>query len=350
MVTYFPVPYVAYSKINASKQLDIGLTSACEMNLGCSESGALGIRPLQATTVNLNRGKLDLNTASAVKSTNVALGSGSGEANIDFATNLRIGTLNNGYSLEATDMTVDELKLFASHMRAGGEKFPSCAATGASGSPQVSWQKVKLKKAEEVYLVCGTPTETNEDPCLDESYKRMNKSQCCQGVSQTDNICYTDCPPTYQWQPYVEYGSSYGDYFSGVESIVEDSPRLQQWFGAADWLEKACKYNNWQELHNITCNGTLLHDCWNPHVLNPSFTLVLRSWSNNVNTAQPESFLGSCSRDGQRGLLLVGNTYTGYTAEEIMCQYNWSRYRLYATAYYYECRNQTSGRRCKNGW
>ena len=164
MVTYFPVPYVAYSKINASKQLDIGLTSACEMNLGCSESGALGIRPLQATEVNLNRGKLDLNTASAVKSTNVTLGSGSGEANIDFATNLRIGTLNNGYSLEAADMTVDELKLFASHMRTGGEKFPSCAATGASGAPQISWQKIKLKNAEEVYLMCGTPKETNPDP------------------------------------------------------------------------------------------------------------------------------------------------------------------------------------------
>ena len=167
MVTYFPVPYVAYSKINASKQLDIGLTSACEMNLGCSESGALGIRPLQATTVNLNRGKLDLNTAAAVKSTNVTLGSGSGEVNIDFATNLRIGTLNNGYSLEAADMTVDELKLFASHMHAGGEKFPSCAATGASGAPQVSWQKVKLKKAEEVYLVCGSPAVS--DSCIPEA-------------------------------------------------------------------------------------------------------------------------------------------------------------------------------------
>ena len=170
MVTYFPVPYVAYSKINASKQLDIGLTSACEMNLGCSESGALGIRPLQATTVNLNRGKLDLNTAAAVKSTNVTLGSGSGEANIDFSTNLRIGTLNNGYSLEAADMTVDELKLFASHMKSGGEKFPSCAATGASGAPQVSWQKVKLKKAEEVYLVCGTPEES---VCQDKGVKKL---------------------------------------------------------------------------------------------------------------------------------------------------------------------------------
>ncbi len=36
MVTYFPVPYVAYSKINVGKQLDVGLTSSCEMNLGCA--------------------------------------------------------------------------------------------------------------------------------------------------------------------------------------------------------------------------------------------------------------------------------------------------------------------------
>ena len=190
MVTYFPVPYVAYSKINASKQLDIGLTSACEMNLGCSESGALGIRPLQATTVNLNRGKLDLNTASAVKSTNVTLGSGSGEANIDFSANLRIGTLNNGYSLEAADMTVDELKLFASHMRTGGEKFPSCAATGASGAPQVSWQKVKLKKAEEVYLVCGSPQES-AGSCSDSSYKLSHKSECCPSAPKTDTDCWS---------------------------------------------------------------------------------------------------------------------------------------------------------------
>ena len=215
MVTYFPVPYVAYSKINASKQLDVGLTSACEMNLGCSESGALGARPLQATTVNLNRGKLDLNTAAAVKSTNVTLGSGSGEANIDFSANLRIGTLNNGYSLEATDMTVDELKLFASHMRAGGEKFPSCAATGASGAPQVSWQKVKLKKAEEVYLVCGTPEES-AGSCSDSSYKLSHKSECCPSCPDTDSDCYS-----YSWNlniqscgPELEGGCSMSGWYN----------------------------------------------------------------------------------------------------------------------------------------
>ena len=191
MVTFFPVPYVAYSKINAQKQMDVGLTSACEMNLGCAESGALGTRPLQATAVNLNRGKLDLNTAAAVKSTNVTLGSGSGEANIDFATNLRIGTLNNGYSLEAADMTVDELKLFASHMKSGGEKFPSCAATGASGAPQVSWQKVKLKKAEEVYLVCGSPQESVCNPPSGEA----TSQSCPSGYTgtQTRTWNYSTC-------------------------------------------------------------------------------------------------------------------------------------------------------------
>ncbi len=227
MVTYFPVPYVAYSKINASKQLDIGLTSACEMNLGCSESGALGIRPLQATTVNLNRGKLDLNTASAVKSTNVTLGSGSGEANIDFSANLRIGTLNNGYSLEASDMTVDELKLFASHMKSGGEKFPSCAATGASGAPQVSWQKVKLKKAEEVYLVCGTPEE-QADPCAGQVKSKWDGTRCvCPGsydyyvaasgaccsylTPKTDTRCWTEIPAgsgVWKWQLKVDSSTS----------------------------------------------------------------------------------------------------------------------------------------------
>ena len=59
MVTYFPVPYVAYSKVNVNKQMDVGLTNTCAMNLGCNESGSTGLKPLQATTVNLNQGKLD---------------------------------------------------------------------------------------------------------------------------------------------------------------------------------------------------------------------------------------------------------------------------------------------------
>ena len=53
MVTYFPVPYVAYSQVNTTDQMDIGLTSACSMKLGCSEDSAT----LNATRVNLKGGK-----------------------------------------------------------------------------------------------------------------------------------------------------------------------------------------------------------------------------------------------------------------------------------------------------
>lgn len=56
MVTYFPVPYVAYSKVNVNKQMDVGLTNVFTMNLGCKESGSAGLKPLQVTTANLNRG------------------------------------------------------------------------------------------------------------------------------------------------------------------------------------------------------------------------------------------------------------------------------------------------------
>ncbi len=93
-------------------------------------------------------------------------------------------------------MTVDELKLFASHMRAGGEKFPSCAATGASGAPQVSWQKVKLKKAEEVYLVCGTPKVSGCDASSKPSTPSPRTCNTC-GTQSATVSCNES---TGQWQ------------------------------------------------------------------------------------------------------------------------------------------------------
>ena len=53
MVTYFPVPYVAYSRVSAG-QMDVGLTSACSMKLGCSESQS----PLVTPKVNVQSGKM----------------------------------------------------------------------------------------------------------------------------------------------------------------------------------------------------------------------------------------------------------------------------------------------------
>ena len=157
MVTYFPVPYVAYSQVNVSKQLDIGLgTVASSIYLGSARSNSAGLRSLYIGTANLNRGILSLNSGRAVVGNGVVMGSGSGVAQFDFGNNLRIGTLNNGYSIEADKMELEELNLFPERV---STSFPSCASTGAEGAPQISWQKLKLKDKEETFLVCGNVSE-----------------------------------------------------------------------------------------------------------------------------------------------------------------------------------------------
>ncbi|MBP3514342.1 MAG: hypothetical protein J6J74_07700 [Elusimicrobiaceae bacterium] len=142
MVTYFPVPYVAYSQVNTTEQMDIGLTSACSMKLGCSEESAT----LNATRVNLKGGKLNLDGGRGIKGYTLSLGSGSGEGKISFQ-NVRIQT-GNMESVNAQDMKVSALELF-------GKTFPSCKEKDSSG--QMKWASLTLKGASsnELYLMCG---------------------------------------------------------------------------------------------------------------------------------------------------------------------------------------------------
>ena len=156
MVTYFPVPYVAYSNINTSKQLDIGLVSSSVMSLGGEESAAAGLIPLNVGDTYLKTGKLDLDMAAAVLGNRILAGSAGGTAALDFEQDLRINKLNDGYSIEADQMTTDVLNLFPERI---SNAFPSCAATAAEGAPQVSWQQLYLKEDLETFLVCGIPDE-----------------------------------------------------------------------------------------------------------------------------------------------------------------------------------------------
>lgn len=186
MVTYFPIPYVAYSQINVTKQLDVGLTSACMMNLGCTESGTAGLRPLTVTNGILTNGRLNLNTATALLSSTADIGSGAGLAELNFGGNLRLGVLNNGYSMESTNTAVDNLQLFPSHITTD---FPSC--TGAPGAPQIAWRKLSLKGTEETFLMCGEGTIVKD--CTDPEYKASNKAECCASAPTSDSVCYMNC-------------------------------------------------------------------------------------------------------------------------------------------------------------
>ena len=144
MVTYFPVKYVAYSQVDVMKQMDVGLTSACQMNLGCTADE--GFNTGKSLRVNnllkIAGGKLELNDAPAIVGTTAVMGSGNGTADFDFETNLRVANYKQGYTLQADNMYLSELNLF-------GYKFPACSGE------TMSWQKLKLKNKEEVYLVCG---------------------------------------------------------------------------------------------------------------------------------------------------------------------------------------------------
>ena len=93
MVTYFPVKYVAYSQVDVMKQMDVGLTSACQMNLGCSADE--GFNTGKSLRVNnllkIAGGKLELNDAPAIEGSTARIGSGNGVSDFDFATSLRVG-------------------------------------------------------------------------------------------------------------------------------------------------------------------------------------------------------------------------------------------------------------------
>ncbi|WP_428045971.1 hypothetical protein [Candidatus Avelusimicrobium fimicolum] len=167
MVTYFPVKYVAYSQVDVMKQMDVGLTSACQMNLGCSvDEGFNTGKSLRVNNLlKIAGGKLELNDAPAIEGSTARIGSGNGTADFDFETSLRVGNYKQGYTLQADNMYLNELNLF-------GYKFPKCEGE------TMSWQKLKLKNKEEVYLVCGEAT-AGEDPCANESKKTYwNGTEC----------------------------------------------------------------------------------------------------------------------------------------------------------------------------
>ena len=150
MVTYFPTPYVAYSNVQATDTLDVGLTGTCEMTLGCGAS-TLALKASSAVVV--QKGTFDLNAAGRVQSETVTLGKDGGEGTFNFDADLVVTTLKNGQSVEATNMQVDNLYLFPSHTTQDGRRFPKC------DDITMSWQKLS---DNQTYLVCGAVQEPQE--------------------------------------------------------------------------------------------------------------------------------------------------------------------------------------------
>ena len=110
------------------------------------------------------------------------MGSGNGTADFDFETNLRVANYKQGYTLQADNMYLSELNLF-------GYKFPACSGE------TMSWQKLKLKNKDEVYLVCGEAEKTTPD---------TTPKSCPGGYTyeaSTNKCCRSDVPQSSS-QPY----------------------------------------------------------------------------------------------------------------------------------------------------
>lgn len=169
MVTYFPVPYVAYSHVNAD-QIDVGLTtSACSMKLGCEESQS----PLVTPKVNVQSGTLELNGGLGILGNSITLGSGNtGTGHLSFS-NVRIAT-GNMESVNANTMAVTNLNLF-------GRAFPSCKDANSESIGQMSWQSLTLQGAsnQELYLVCAEGSEPVASGAWKASYANVYVQAHC---------------------------------------------------------------------------------------------------------------------------------------------------------------------------
>lgn len=176
MITYFPVPYVAYSQVQVSEQMDVGLnTTSAQMRLGDVNANY----SLSATRVNLNKGKLDLmaanSSSSYLSNAKTVIGADNGgAAEVNFS-NLSVGSVTNAKSIEAEVFNPSSLKIF-------GYSFPDCNA-------DISWQRVKLNAKDEVYLVCGA-AEEEEAPCAPTYNGLETYTEICP-VGSTGQITYT---------------------------------------------------------------------------------------------------------------------------------------------------------------
>ena len=209
MVTYFPVPYVAYSQVNSTEQMDIGLTSTCDMKLGCSDQSAT----LNAVQVNLKGGKLNLDGGRGIKGYTLSLGNIDGEGRISFQ-NVRIQA-GNMESVNAQDMKVSALKLF-------GKTFPSCKEKDPSG--QMQWASLKLKGASsnELYLACGDVISNETAECVEGETRgrevcnvcgTRTTSKCINGkwtsfLGACSKNSSSECPKCPTW---VAYASTWAD-------------------------------------------------------------------------------------------------------------------------------------------
>ena len=277
MVSYFPVPYVAYDTVSANNAMDIGILNQCEMdiNKGSTNLGGSACSLYlygNATGADLNRGllnvaagKLDLNsnvTNARIVQVGALMTEENGWLDVKIPSGkndeydaLYISSLKNtGNSFRVTSKE-DGAKVNSFHMfNEISNDFPGCAGT-------VTWQELELaanvnsnETYTDIYLVCNGTGETTEPEECQPPRGNTYTENCPSG--QTGTITYTwnqstcsydetqdTCANVCEWSA----GSwSSKPFTQGAEDTCYDSrPYSSKYFDEADLetqkqIGKAC--------------------------------------------------------------------------------------------------------------
>lgn len=252
MVTYFPVPYVAYSKVDVTKNMDVGLNGVCQMSLGCADLPT-NKRPLQVNNVNVYRdGTLNLLGIKHLKGSNINVGENGVSSNaiadmqfdsltIDQVIN--IDELNKNQDIVPTinfkEVTTNKLTLFGKEVPSCREAHPDLNGTNQDGV--IVWKELALDpekpNKKEMYLTCGSD-RTCRPPKPDAEKRACEKTDLKPSV--VDAEAYLD----------VHWWSAPGGVWKlrdGVEACGlktrdhECNAANFQWQPKSTWDTAACK-------------------------------------------------------------------------------------------------------------
>ena len=305
MVSYFPVPYVAYDTVSANNAMDIGILNQCAMdiNKGSTNLGGSACSLYlygNATGADLNRGllnvaagKLDLNSNVAnarIVSKKVQIGKDmttiggwldiglpSGKAK-DYDA-LYISSLKNTGSSFRVTSKENGAKVNSFHMfNEISNDFPGCAGT-------VTWQELELaanvnnnETYTDIYLVCGGTASEPEDPEECQPPRGNSYTESCP-EGQEGNITFT-----WQGEPVCNYKETNncgtGCHPTKGQSYTENCPSGQSGTITYTWAQSSCSYKKtencivgdcsdsyYKATHKAECcPGTLTTDivCWTP--------------------------------------------------------------------------------------
>ncbi len=230
MVTYFPVPYLAYNELGVVGTCDLGLMGTCGLdagkylsvrpNAGVAQSGLnRGVLALKGSELDLQSTALSPHVQSYVLRVGDQPTSKAQEALLTFRHRLEVGSLQGDLqSIEADNTAyMDSLTLF-------GSTFPACTRD----DHRISWQRLTFDYKESTFLVCGNAVSDKRCP-MKLTYTATGPGTTTRPAASADT-CDGDVDKKYEGGTRLASEGNCVDYYSvpagtyeGNQTIVNES-------------------------------------------------------------------------------------------------------------------------------